>query len=593
MKLLHSFRKTLPHRQHTTTDGVARQTRYVASLAIPALLCATIAGLAACHDDKEVLTQPRSPGVANRSVGAKPSAIRRGEAEFAELSASAPSAAGYYFDSTGALVVQVRDSMDHGAARGVVARLLATRAISTDRHFRGTIVIRPAQYTFYQLASWRDSIFGHILGSVRGVNSLDMNEQQNRVIVGLDPSAENSLRRQLPPLLVGLGVDTNAVRLVTSPAMQLLTAPAQLSGNSLSGTADTIVGGIAFSVDSAQGNHTPQYSGTIGIVLDYGGTRSFLTCSHCSGNTFTYDGRTAYQPSGSRSIGTESADPSTHNCGIWPNTWSCRNSEASVFSLYSSDTTAKGLIARTTSRSHSSAGSTTWDVNGRPYFIVTSTTSNPGYGVELQKIGINSGWTYGTVFATCVDRVAAPSSTATVLCSTVVNMYAGAGDSGAPVFAWDGRDQASFAGILWGHPAGPDSSYFSPLTQITGDLTSTMSMTRGIGGLSTPSLSGSVNGNSNPVISWGSVSGAQRYEMWRAWCIYDDLGCSYGTNGGFEYIGVVTSTSYTDTGLNASAYNGTTPPSSSTYGKIGYFIQAIGNTDISQSSTAVYFTLAP
>jgi hypothetical protein len=542
-----------------------------------------------CNQDQEPPTQVKPSQAASRSAGVRPAHIRVSEQSFGDLASRAPSSAGFYFDHNATLVLQVRDSTDFAAARGAVSSLVGDGAIGADTRWHGAIAVRQSKFTFYQLASWRDSVFEHILGQFRGVTSLDMNEELNRVVIGLDPLLQKNLRQQLLPNLMILGIDTNAVTFAVEPAMTLANAAArstQLGGNSIQGHADTLVGGIAFEVGSVGSSK----NATIGIILDYGGVRSALTNSHSTRNGFTPDGDTAQQPAVfTRSFGYESSDPSTHNCGTWPFNYSCRNSDAAIYTLFASDTSQKGLIARTTYYSHSSSGSTTWDTT-RPYFVVTSTTSSPATGTTVYKVGQTSGWTYGTVTATCVDKTV-NGYTLTVLCNTATDMYLLAGDSGAPVFTWDGVDAASLSGLVNGITG--SANYFTPLSQIAGDLTSTISIARGIN-LSSPSISGSVSGT-HPSISWGSVSNATAYELYRRWCIWDPnnlFSCSSSSNG-WEYIGRLYLASYLDGDMTVSAYDGASQPAATTYGWAGYEVRAVSGTDVSDISNTVYFTLAP
>jgi hypothetical protein len=175
-----------------------------------------------------------------------------------------------------------------------------------------------------------------------------------------------------------------------------------------------------------------------------------------------------------------------------------------------------------------------------------------------------------------------------ILCSTAADYYSDHGDSGSPVFIWDGASQVSFAGLNFGRGT---YAYFSPLSQITRDLTSSMAITRGVN-LSTPSLSGNVNGT-HPEITWSSVSGATGYQLWRQVCVWQNFQCGSGSSNGLEYQGTVYGTSYLDASLNASAYNGGSVPSALQYGYIAYYMYAMSSYDVSQPSSIVYFTLAP
>lgn len=153
-----------------------------------------IIALIGCREDQIHPTQVERSQSVSRSVGGRPAHIRGAEQAFADLAAAARSSAGYYFDHDARLVLQVRDSADFSAARAAASQLLARSAIATDRLWKGAVAVRQAKYTFYELASWRDSVFEHVLGQFGGVTSLDMNEEENRVVIGLDPALENTLR---------------------------------------------------------------------------------------------------------------------------------------------------------------------------------------------------------------------------------------------------------------------------------------------------------------------------------------------------------------------------------------------------------------
>lgn len=84
---------------------------------------------AACKDDTEA-TQPLKAAPPSRSLVGKPTSVRKAEAAFFAIAASSPSSAGFYIDSAGTLVVQVRDSIDFGAARGAIGSLFSNAAIN-------------------------------------------------------------------------------------------------------------------------------------------------------------------------------------------------------------------------------------------------------------------------------------------------------------------------------------------------------------------------------------------------------------------------------------------------------------------------------
>jgi hypothetical protein len=231
-----------------------------------------------------------------------------------------------------------------------------------------------------------------------------------------------------------------------------------------------------------------------------------------------------------------------------------------------------------------------WDTSN-PYLIVQSITPNPGAGIHVDKVGRTSGWTSGYVVSTCHDVSPDTYPSLKILCQTEATTYWDRGDSGGPVFVSDGRGGASLVGtIALGIPS--TSRYFSPMSQITGMLTSSMSIVRGVN-LSTPSISGSVSG-SYPLISWSAVSGASRYQLFRIWCVWTvGFTCSSGSDG-WEYVGDVYGTSYLDAEMTVSAYNGASLPGVLNYGYVGYYFAAAVNTiDYSAPSNTIFFVLSP
>lgn len=556
------------------------------TVALLATMFAGGLGMAACEREPAPVTAPKSRSGPLHAEIPRPKNIREGERLFFQLAASARSSAGFYFDSAGTLIVQVRDSSDFNAARGIAQALISSGAVRLGRRGAGGVSIHQATFTIDELVNWRDSVFAKVVGQFRGITSLDMDERRNRVVIGLLPAVSSVLRRQLPSALADLGIDTTAVLFEdhsTITPTKATRASMAFNSNDIRNFADTIVGGVNF--------RSPGSGGTVGLVVTYNGVRSFLTCSHCTSTLFSLDHDTVAQPTFVNTprhlIGYESADPSTNNCGTWPFNFSCRSSDAAIYTLFDSVKAERGLIARTTYSSHSSAGSFSWDTSN-PYFVVAGTIDNPTNGTTVQKIGAASGWTYGTVHATCIDKQEPAGPWA--LCNTETDAFNDNGDSGGPTFILGDGNLVYFSGLQFANQNG--WYYFSPFSQIDNDLTSSMTIARGAN-LSTPSLSGSVS-SSMPLISWGSVSGATAYEAYRSWCIWDNLTftCSSGSNG-FEYIGKVYGTSYLDAEKTVSAYNGATQPGPLTYGYVGYHLFASGTKDYSAMSNTVYFTLSP
>ena len=502
-----------------------------------------------------------------------PDSVRPEEQAFADLAEAAPSSAGFEFDSTGNLVVHVRDDADVAPARSRTAAFLVTGRVRGGRARPATVMVVPAQYSFGELAVWRDRLLVGLLGVAPHVNALDLDERANRVVVGLDVEPGENVRRPLVALITGLAVDTNAVQFRRFSFVSTVAragASRRRYGTNIQYQADTLVGGLRYSTSTGLC--------TIGLVVDYGSTRSFLSASHCTSDFFGYDGSIAYQSGSPRTAGVESVDPGGYTCN-W--IMDCRGSDAALFSVQDSliAKSRRGLVAKTQHRSGpggSTDGSLWWDPSD-PYFYIVDLMS--AYtGMSLDKIGATSGWTYGSVTATCLDFT---SGLHRVTCTTEAAIRNYEGDSGGPVLyiigAGSGATLVDFVGLVTGRNNDTTRTYLSPYGRIVNDIGS-MTFTAATS-LSTPSVSGSVLSGGEQQLTWSAVAGASRYEIYE---LIND-GSQYTS----WYVGRTTSTSSTQSILYATSYAGTTRPGSGTW--VEYRVYAVGSGGVSTPSTPIYF----
>ncbi len=182
----------------------------------------------------------------------------------------------------------------------------------------------------------------------------------------------------------------------------------------------------------------------------------------------------------------------------------------------------------------------------------------------------------GTIANTCIDfrsssRTGNASDVAT--CSVQGDYYVEPGDSGSPVFLWNGYSyDVTLVGMIIGQYG---VYYYSPLSRINNDLgtldavrTATLSAP-----VVTPSLAGS-----NPSLTWTSVPGATIYWVFRT--LQDshcrDTGISvYSTTG----------TSFVDTQTSAIAVGQGQCP------YVRYYVTAQNVTERSSQSTTQFFQL--
>jgi hypothetical protein len=500
--------------------------------------------------------------------------VRAGERAFVELAEKVPSSAGFYFDTDGSLVVVVRDRVDDATASAQA--VLFVRHISDVRLKTGIAKVEPGEYTFRQLAAWRDIVFDNILGQVPGVTILDLQEQTNRVRIGLSTPAAASLLSILPSRLVALGVDTAAVIYDTVDPVDatLRHMVPRFVADSVSSQFqwDTLVGGIY--VESGGGGCTAT------VVATQGSAAGVVAASHCTSETFGSDGDDLEQAT-SRTVGMETNDPDGWTCIA---VFECRNSDAAFFSISGGINYAKGLIARTqfSAGAGSGAGSRAIDTS-RPYFLVDAVDADQGFvGQYVHKIGATTGWTWGQIVNTCEDH--SGDFWNIVECAYESSMYIQDGDSGAPVFTpyGDGygqnTDLVKLVGIVKAKIEGPPfRSIFSKWSGVVTDLGSIDPIRAAT--LSTPSISGSIV-TTSPNVTWSAVSGASRYNLFK-----------YTPSGGLLSIGTTTSTSFSDGDSNVLEYTGSTEPTSWAT-RIQYHVYAVSSKDKSVKSNVIWYRAA-
>ncbi|MHB8837684.1 MAG: chymotrypsin family serine protease [Gemmatimonadaceae bacterium] len=532
------------------------------------------------------------PASGSQSVVGKPRAIRPDEKAFDDIAQRMPGFGGYFRSPTGELVMVSTRATEKTAllteGANVVSQL--QRALPGSRLTSARVV--DGKFSFWQLAQIRDLLFEQALGRVPGMHGLDLDEQANRVSVGLTEAGREAARQEVIRLVRDAGLDTLAIAIVTyePPRVQsmgaLPAAPLPPPGWTLASYWSEVVGGIQWAA-------MPRYTGcSVGVVADWNGQRGFVSASHCSQYFFQLENTTAYQPDTNSSFGsmaTEYADPAGANCWSW--TWNgylpCRDSDASFFRSSGAMPMHKGLIARPAYRTSNGADPAYTTVDqAKPYFIVTSAALSVPGGSLVDKVGVRTGWTSGIITNSCHDQVMefeSRSDKFILKCSYKAAIYSREGDSGGPFFMLDpSESEASLVGILSGGDG--STAYISRWTGIANDLGGGLSVTRGFA-LTTPSLSGSVSASGNPVVSWTNVPGATRYVVYREW-----FRRATGESGSSSEVW---QNPTEDTAFQVTSFRGASIPGPHTPGYVSYRVVAYNLTDASQSSTVQYFELAP
>lgn len=359
------------------------------------------------------------------------------EHQMARFAAQNPGFAGISFDAQGRASVLVTDPERPSAGVRHLLRVAPGARLT------------PARYDFQELAAFKQRARG--LLDAEGVVYVDLDEAGNRIRIGVDRGDAFLTRLDVEGRLALHELPADAVELVeVEPIKPLITVRERFR---------PVPAGVQI-----------YFSGfvcTAGANVFRNGVFGFITNSHCTNTQGGVESTRYYQhqPSGG-AVATEIADPPYFTGSPCPSGRRCRFSDSSFARYDSSSLGQLGRIARTTSRSSSSPGSLTVSTTN-PRFIINAETPFPSGGEQLNKVGRTSGWTFGTVVATCVDTNVGGTNI-TQLCQDHVQGYSAGGDSGSPVFRWTGTTNANFYGLMWG--GGGGVFVFSAISNIESEL---------------------------------------------------------------------------------------------------------------------------
>lgn len=183
----------MPIKTTTAAFGFPRPARFISGLT--ALACVTVS----CSDD--IVT---TPGPSASVVAPISQAIERApEQPFVEIAEAVPSFGGFFVEE-GKLVGLVSDPADASAVARALNELRADEPALASLN----VETRPADYSFRELAAWRDLAFDHALVANDGVLTLDLDERSNRVEIGIESEA---LREPVMDVLSGFAVPEDAI----------------------------------------------------------------------------------------------------------------------------------------------------------------------------------------------------------------------------------------------------------------------------------------------------------------------------------------------------------------------------------------------
>ena len=565
-----------------------RQIEGVRQLLFGAAVLAAIS-MVACRD--RFPTESAAPHEAAAAVTAAPvGETRVDEAYLADVERAAPGFGGYFADSKGVLHVWVTASVQEANAIAAVREQFSSGRMLGARGKVPVIVAERGKYTFSQSSLWRERLFAYAVeNKFVGIRALDVDEITNRVRLDVEGDPASASRA-----IETLGIDPEAVIIQpAAPLQDMRASRATMAPPNINSVASPLVGGVQIGWSSGQ------YAGgcTLGFLARLSGATRFVTASHCTGIKYLLDGTNIVQPLFSTNlIGTELLDPVGFPCSVYLLNWFwCRNSDAALFSLAPGVNAEVGLLARTQVRNgggtYGLPTTTDWD-QLNPYWVVDAVEQNNLYaGLAVDKVGENTGWTWGAINSTCFDIVPnqnpanAPGPPAPIKCAYRADALTGEGDSGGPVFYIhpEGDSRVTLAGITAIRYQG---LVFSKYSSIVGELGAGLDARRAAT-LTTPVISGNLAGQA-PTVNWASIPGATYYRVYRQWYRYSS---GVGSNG-WELFMVTTNT-FADPNLSADAYTGASTPTFSTEGYIKYQVRPMSATESGGTSNTINFRLAP
>jgi hypothetical protein len=419
-------------------------------------ICLAGAMTSACTDDQipTSVAQPVSVTASREGAG-----LWTQDHEWAAMADTLPGGfAGFYIEDSN-LVVRAVDPMKGSE---LVKRLEGSPHLG--RTFRSRpIRVRPAAHSFRELKDWHDKLLTTLDGS--SFVFLDIDEANNVVVVGVsNPASQAS---------VAAAARTAAV---PRAALRIEDSEPIVPSQTLNDELRPVMGGLMFSPPGC----------TVGFnVLHHSYGRGWVTNAHCTPVVGQVHSTVGYQPlevPGWR-IGAEVFDRpgfTGTNSGC-PSGRLCRAADVALYKYDDGVPYHLGGIASTIAFNSKVIDSQT--LTGWPltiwsaydtYCFYTSSCSPYVLGEAMEKIGARSGWTAGTLTATCTT-ISYPSSippgNVTFVCQYGASYFADDGDSGSPVFRRDLERSAVLAGI---HTATSNSianrSWFSPINSVRHDL---------------------------------------------------------------------------------------------------------------------------
>ena len=399
--------------------------------------------ISACQDQPN----PTSPDPRDVAVSAQRSSQGGGVPSADELDRQVPGFGGFFLDGSGEPTIYLARGASRAPAERALGAYMAARGQSA-----AALHVREARFGWQQLQRWQDAATDGAF-AVNGTVYVDNDETTNRVHVGV---ANIGTTGQVRAAIARLGVPDDAVIVdQVEPIVQVA---------SLQNIVDRPVrAGVQINF--------PGFLCSVGFNATSGGTKSFITASHCTTRQGGVENTPYYQPLQSVNgtvVAREVADPLYTKGAGCPGGRTCRYSDASRAAYVNGANQALGLIARTSGANNSSL-----EIVGS--FTITAddcTTTLGGclpVGTTINKVGRTTGWSAGTMTNKCVNT-GVQGTRIVQLCQNFVSARVGGGDSGSDVFQVVSSTNVRLAGVLWGGSSSGTQFVYSPFANVVREL---------------------------------------------------------------------------------------------------------------------------
>jgi hypothetical protein len=400
--------------------------------------------LAACSDEPLSPNRPQrealvAPTASAHLAAAAAGRLSRGfEDEILRLENRIPGLGGL-FRQDGDIVIYLQDPSQRGAAmrelRAAASTVRADPAFRSQLAAGNRVTVRTGKFPFSQLVAWQGALLRAVAGTP-ALLSVDADEARNQVHVHL---VDGGSRAAVDAAIATLSLPPGAVHIDFGPRVDAahLTSRFRPTG-----------GGVQIQNGSG-GSCTLGFN----ITTEFWNETGLLTASHCAEGAIGAGatGGTIFQntAAGGNEIGTVHLNPAFNRtdaeCGGMS---SCTYADAMMV-IYSSASLSQKRIARTAFVGQNYGAGSLDEVGW--FTDISKAWFTPYVGMTADKVGRTTGWTRGTVNATCAAvQVNGPGGYMVLCADSYTGSRGGRGDSGSPVFYPPaGGDPAWAVGILF------------------------------------------------------------------------------------------------------------------------------------------------